>query len=217
MAKLASAGHSGSCCRGGLSCVIGRRLGKLHVQQHIGELVLDGLERAYGPSELHPQLRIIYRRVEHGLGAAHHLVSKRDRRPIESTEDWLCTIIEVAEQFRMSAAKIDARDLAGRIHRFQKASFHAAGIRIEREQRQPLKAGGLRGACSDDQQLRYVAVHDETFYSVETVAVRIGSGDNLDAGWIPITIRLGDRKRRQACPFCDLGQQGRFLHLGTSA
>ena len=210
-------GPFGIVGRGGLSCVVGRRLGELHVQQHIGELVLDGLERAYCPPELHPQLRITYRRVEHGLGAAHHLVGKRDRRPIESAEDWRRTIIEVAEQVRMSAAKIDARDLAGRIHRFQKASFHAGGIRIEREQRQPLEAGSLRGACGDDQQVRHVAVHDETFDSVETVAVRIGSGDKLDAGWIPIAIGLGDRQRRQARPFCDLGQQGGFLRLGASA
>jgi hypothetical protein len=110
----------------------------------------------------------------------------------------------------MSAAKIDARDLARRIHRFEQAPFHAPGIRIEREQRQPIKAGGVRRACGDDQQIRHVAVHDETFYAVETVAVRIGSGDNLDAGWIPIAIGLGDRKRRQACALCDLGQQADF-------
>ncbi len=143
--------------------------------------MLDGLERAYGSPELHPQLRIIYRRVEQRLGAAHHFVGKRDRCLIESTEDWLCAIIEVAEQSRMSAVKIDARDLASRIHRFQKPSFHAAGIRIESEQRQPLTADSLGRTCSDDQQVRHVAVHDVTFDSVETVVVRIGGGDDLDA------------------------------------
>ena len=61
-----------------------------------------------------------------------------------------------------------------------------------------------------------MAVHDVTFDSVETVAVRIGSGDNLDAGWIPIAIGLGDRQRRQPCAFCEVGQQGGFLRLGTS-
>ena len=106
--------------------------------------------------------------------------------------------------------------LPSRIHGFQKAPFYAAGMRIEGEQRQPLEAGGLRGACSDDQQLSQVAVHDETFDSVETVSVRIWRRDQLDAGWIPITIGLSDRKRRQACTFCDLGEQGTFLRLGAS-
>ena len=81
----------------------------------------------------------------------------------------------------MRAAKIDARDLASRIHRFQQAALDAGGIRVEREERQTLAAGSLWDARGDDQQVRHVAIDDVTFDSVETIAVRIGSGDKLDA------------------------------------
>ena len=76
---------------------------------------------------------IIYRRVEQRLGAAHHFIGERDGRLIESTQDSLCAIIEVAEQVGMSTVKIDARNLASRIHGVQKAPLHAAGIRTQSE------------------------------------------------------------------------------------
>src|SRR5580698_11103217 len=147
-------GPFGIVDRGGLRRVIGSRFGQLDVEQHIGELVLDSLERAYCPPELHPQLRVIYCRFEQHLRAAHHLIGERNSRLIESTKDCIRPVIEAAQQIRMCAAKIDARDLARRIHRFKRMPLHAAGLWPEREQCQPIAADSVGDTRRYDQQIR---------------------------------------------------------------
>src|SRR6266550_3871298 len=58
---------------GGPARVVGGRLGRLHLEQHVGALVLDGLEAADGPAELDADLGVVDRHVEALLGAAHLL------------------------------------------------------------------------------------------------------------------------------------------------
>ena len=128
--------------RGGLRGVVGGRLREFHLEQHVGQLMLDGLERTDLAPELNPQLRIFHRRIEQRLRASHHFVGERDRSLIHRALDSLRAVIQLAEQRRMRAAKIDARELARRIHRFQQASFDANGFRIDREQTQTITTAG---------------------------------------------------------------------------
>src|SRR5262249_57400586 len=116
------------------------------------------LKRAYRAPELPPQLRIIHGRVEQRLGATDHFVGERYGRLVQCADEWLRTLSHVAEELRMRAVKIDARDLARGIHRFQEASVNAAGIRAHREERQTLAAGSPGDASSDDQQVCHVTI-----------------------------------------------------------
>ena len=63
--------------------VVRGRLRRLDLEQHVGALVLDRLERADRPAELHADLRVLDRHLEHDLRAAHHLVGERDRGLVE--------------------------------------------------------------------------------------------------------------------------------------
>ena len=104
--------------------------------------MLDGLERSDGAPELDPQLRIAHRRIEQRLRAAHHFIGERDRGLIHRALDALPAVIQLAEQRAMRAAKLDARDLAGRIHRRERASLDAGGFRLDREQTQTIATAG---------------------------------------------------------------------------
>ena len=48
-------------------------LGRLDVEQHVGALVLDGLERSDRSAELHTMLGVVNRVVEHTLSPTHLL------------------------------------------------------------------------------------------------------------------------------------------------
>ena len=47
---------------------VGGGAGLLEADEHVGELVLDGLERADGTAELLPLLRVLQGEIEEGLG-----------------------------------------------------------------------------------------------------------------------------------------------------
>ena len=51
----------------------------LDVDEHVGEPVLDRLERADGPAELQPRLRVLDRQVEQMLRGAD-LLGRQQRR-----------------------------------------------------------------------------------------------------------------------------------------
>ena len=93
---LGQPGHRGQLVvhlRGAPHAVVGGRLGRLDLEQHVGALVLDGLERADGPAELHAHLGVLDGHLEHPLGPADLLgrqghggqvEHRRQRRPSPS-------------------------------------------------------------------------------------------------------------------------------------
>src|SRR5579864_8939756 len=97
----------------------------------------------------------------------------------------------------MRTAKIDSRELASWIHRFEKPPLDATGLRTQSKEPQTLAANSLRKTRRDDQQVRDVSVHDVTLSSVETITTGISSGDGLDTRRIPISIKFGDRQRSE--------------------
>ena len=60
--------------------VVGRRLRQLDVGQHVGRLVLGGLERGDRAAELHAHLDVVERVLAQPVGAADHLVGEADQR-----------------------------------------------------------------------------------------------------------------------------------------
>ena len=72
--------RSSSCfSRRSLRRVVRGRACELEREQHVGALVLDRLERADRPPELHARLGVLDRHVEQALRAADHLVRERGR------------------------------------------------------------------------------------------------------------------------------------------
>ena len=63
--------------------VVGGGLGRLDLEQHVGALVLDGLEGADGATELHAVLGVLHRHLEHELGAADLLGGEADSGEVE--------------------------------------------------------------------------------------------------------------------------------------
>src|SRR5580700_3451451 len=76
--------------------VVGRRTGRLGLGEHVRAQVLDGLERADRPSELHPHPRVAGRHLYHPQGTSGLLGGQQDGGGIEDAAEYSPAVALVA-------------------------------------------------------------------------------------------------------------------------
>ena len=163
--------------------------------------MLDGLEAADGPAELHADLCILDAHVEALLRAADLFGRERDRREVEHALEHLPTVTVGAEQRRRRVVEFEPCLLARLIHRLQRGSGQPCGVGIDGEQRDTLaRAGG------HDDQVCDMPVEHIHLVAIERPAVARRGGDHSDAGLVPPTVVFGERQGGNGGARRDAGQ-----------
>src|SRR5436190_17223073 len=96
--------------------VVRRRLRRLDLEQHVGALVLDCLERADGATELHAHLRVLDRHLEHLLSTTDLLGGQTDRSQIQHGRQRLPTLALGAEQRGRGVGELELGLLSRLVH-----------------------------------------------------------------------------------------------------
>src|SRR5687767_5781539 len=120
--------------------VVRRRLRRLDLEEHVGALVLDGLEGADRPAELDSGLGVLDRHVEALLGPAHLLGGQADGHLVERLRQGGPAGALLAEQLRLHAGELQLGLLAGLVHRRQRRPGQARGVAGHGEERDALGA-----------------------------------------------------------------------------
>ena len=113
---------------GGPRRVVRGGLAGLDLEQHVGALVLDRLERTDRTAELHAVLGVLHRHVEHELRAAHHLVGERDRGLVERLAVRREAVVGAAERLRLDVVELELRLLARHVHRRERRAGETVGV-----------------------------------------------------------------------------------------
>ena len=143
--------------------VVGVRPRQLDAHVHVGQLVLDGLERGDLPPEGEAAERVLARHVERGLRAADLLEGHQYRRAVEQPLHQRPALAGRAQGLGRGALEHDPRVRAGRVHGGEaRAGDPRAGEIYQ------IEAGvviTLRG--EDDREIGDVAVHHRELGAVE--------------------------------------------------
>ena len=158
--------------------VVRGRLGRLDLEQHVGALVLDRLERADRPAELHADLGVLDRHLEHLLRAADLLGGQRDRGQVEGAVQRRGAVAGRADQPAGHAGELEPGLLAGLVHRRQRGAGQPGRVALHREQRKP--ASVVRG---DQDQVGGGAVEHEHLVPVQPPGLTVlDRGSRIAAG-----------------------------------
>ena len=173
---------------GGPRRVVRGRLARLDLEQHVGALVLDRLERADRTAELHAVLRVLDRHVEHELRAAHHLVGERDRGLVERLARTPAKPSPVlAERRRRDVGELELRLLARHVHRRQRRAGEAVGVAATVKNEMPSVPVVPASAGDDDDEVGGVPVDHEHLLAGEREAAALALGRlHRDAGGVPL-------------------------------
>jgi hypothetical protein len=187
---LGERGHRGQLVvqlGGAPQAVVRGALGRLDLEQHVGALVLDGLERTDRATELHADLGVLDGHLEHLLGATDLLGGEADGGEVEHA----LSTAQPSPSVPMSVAgvfgELELGLLAGLVHGAERGAGEARGAAVDGEQ-----ADALGGAGGDDDEVRGVAVEHEHLGAVERVAVARGGGLHGDAALVPLAVGLGE-------------------------
>src|SRR5436305_9510612 len=122
--------------------VVRRRLRRLDLEQHVGALVLDGLERADGPPELHAHLRVVDCHLQHLLRAADHLVRQSHGRLVERLRQRRPSRAWLAQRAGGDVGEVEPSLLPGLAHRRQWRTREAGRVTVDGEERDAVLAAG---------------------------------------------------------------------------
>ena len=169
---------------------------RLDGDEHVGQPVLDGLEGADGPVELHAGLRVVGRHLEASLGAAERLGGERDRGAIEA-----CAAAPAAEPMREARSTRTSRSSTVASRRVGssagiRCADDARRARVDDEERHAVVARGPGSARRHDEKVRRRSVDDVSLRPRERVALRVLARDGRDAPDIGRRV-LGERQRRR--------------------
>ena len=115
--------------------VVGRRLGRLDLEQHVGALVLDGLEAADGSAELDPDLGVLDRASRGTFWAPPTCSAARATAARSRVLDRPGSSPAVgADQPGRRPGELQTGLLAGLVHRRQRGPGQAGGVTAHREQ-----------------------------------------------------------------------------------
>ena len=196
--------------RGTPAGVVGGRLGRLHLEQHVGALVLDGLERPDGSTELHAVLGVLHGGVEADLGATDLLGGQGHRGEVQHPLEDRPAGTLAADQGGRHAVEVEAGLLAGHVHGGQRGAGQAGGVARHVEQRH-----AVGGAGRHQDQIGDVAVQDVHLRARQGPGVTVGRSLHGDAGLVPAAALLGEGQRGNGLARGDTGQQGRGGSLVT--
>ena len=170
--------------------VVGGGLGRLNLEEHVGTLVLDGLERADRATELHTDLGVLDRHVEAHLSATDLLGGERHSGEVEDGREDIPTATVGADERGGHTRELELRLLAGGVHRGQSRAGEAFGVRLHGEEADPGVA-----ASGDEDQVGGGAVEDIALHSVEGPSTVARSGLHGDAAFVPAAALLGEGER----------------------
>src|ERR1051325_9031513 len=161
--------------------------GRVDARGHVGELPLDGLVRADGPSELLALLRVRDHHHEGGARDAHVLRADADAAGVERLHGELEAVALRADAGRLGDPRVlqveRARDAAAQAHlvllRAQAEAFRER--RGEEEAREAAVPGRGVRARDENDVARFVAVRDPDLRAVDAVAVAIRNGRSRNA------------------------------------
>ena len=108
--------------------IVGRRLGELDLEQHVGRLVLGDLEGGDGTPELHPHGDVFERVLAQPLGAADHLAGQADRGDVERPRPGGAAAVRPAQQVGGGAVEVHLREPAGGVHGLQRPARKAGTV-----------------------------------------------------------------------------------------
>ena len=191
MARLATTGSSSESSAAAQAGVVGGRLGRLDLEQHVGALVLDGLEAADGPAELDPRLGVLDRGVEHVLGPADLLGGQRHGGEVERLGEPGLGAAVGADQRGRRAGELEPGLLARLVHGRQRRAGEPGGVALHGEERD-----ARAGAGRHEDEVGDVAVDDEHLVAVEDPAVALlwWPRSSMPAE-VPLAVVLGDGQR----------------------
>src|SRR5437763_873367 len=200
------------CCPGR---VVRRRLRRLDLEQHGGALVLDGLERADGATELHAHLRVLDRHLEHLLRAADHLVRQTHGRLVERLRRGSPSCAGLAQRSGGDVGEVETRLLPGLVHRRQRRAREAGRVTVDGEERDAVLAAGTGEPRDGDERVRGVPVDHEHLRTRQLVVFAAPAGLHGDPRRVPPAVRLGERERGDRLARRDAREQLALLSIGA--
>ena len=199
--------------RRGLRRGVRRGARELELEQHVGALVLDRLERADRPAELHARLRVVDRHLEQPLRAADHLARERGRRLVERLRERAPRRAPASPSSSARApSNVIVRELARRIDRASGRRVtpfaFARSVKNERPSRRRARARAPRRRGP-----RCIPSTTNDFSPWSVQAVRCWRASSATPVRVPAPVRLGDRERRERLAARDARQERRLLRL----
>ena len=147
--------------------IVGGGFGRLHLQHHLGALVLDGLKAADRAPELDALLGVRHADVEHLLRPADHLGAQRRGANVQHFRQYRPAHVHGADQTVAPDDNVVEHHLAlfaGLVHGLEQGDGNAGGVAVHQEQAdaETLVAGRL-GARRYHHYVRDVGVGHEQF------------------------------------------------------
>ena len=164
--------------------VVRGRLGRLDLEQHVGALVFDGLERADGATELHPVLGVLDCHFQDELGAAYLLGCQADDGEVEDGAECGPASAVGSDERALGAAELDLGLLARLVHGGQSRPGDAGAGGVDR-----VEADTGCAASGDDEQVGGMAVDDEALGAGDLARGVGGCGDPC---FVPPSVLLGE-------------------------
>ena len=198
--------------RGRRRRVVRRRTRELELEQHVGALVLDRLERADRPAELHAGLRVVDGHLEELLGDADLLVREESRGLVERLRERQAR----PRRLRRAARRARRRSGCARACASDRSSASARRVTpsaFARRREEESSAPGARAATTSRSALA-PSTH-ERLLAVERPADLALARLERDSARVPAPVRLRDRERRERLAARDPGQERRLLRLAA--
>src|ERR1700730_701218 len=180
---------------GGPRRVVRPRLRRLNLEQHVRALVLDGLERADGPPELHAHLRVVDCHLQHLLRAPDHLLRQTHDRLVERLRQRRPSRARLAQRPGGDVREVETSLLPGLVHRCERRTRETCRIHVGGEERDAVLAAGAGEPGHGDDRVRGVPVDHEHLRAGQLVAVAAPARLHRDARRVPPAVRLGERER----------------------
>ncbi len=174
---------------------------------HVGELVLDRLERGDGPAEGEAADGVLARHVERGLAATHLLEGDQHRCPVEQALDEGPARSGLAERLRRRVREGDRCHRSGGIDRFERRPAHAGGVQIHQVERHATTVPRRHHG-----EIRHVPIDHRSLGPGEPA--RFGAGGQTVRGRCLGSLGEGEAADRLAGG--DPGQPVALLRVGSS-
>ena len=187
----------------------------IDIGSHVRGVVLDGLERPDGPSELNALLSVLNGHVQHTLRSAQHLGALPGRAPSEHGGDRIPTAVEVAEQGRLGDIDIIENQLGLLVRGYGLQQRLAQSIDVGRNDEQADAPLALTRPGRDDNVVGDVRVRHIKLDAVDDVSAVIPVSGRLDSARLPESAGFSDGQCGDELAACYAGQVLFLMGLGT--
>ncbi len=193
---------------------VSRGPGALDRDEHVGELVLDRLERADRDTELLALLGVLERHLEDRLAGAHRLECERDAGLLERTAQAARGILpEVAEQavrWHRHRVEHDAGEGSRAVEGLDRLEYEGA----RRDDEDGDAAVAFTDACDHRDLVRLGGAEDAGLATVELPAALDRCRGRAHGARVDARARLGHRERADEVAVQDRGEEAVLLISG---